>query len=421
MKPVYAVIGAGYGDCGKGLATDFLTRHFKSQLVVRGNGGAQAGHTVVDGDKRHVFGHIGSGTFANASTYLASNFIVNPIVLKKELRALGIIGASYDVFAHSDCRVSTIYDMAINSLIEVLRGGARHGSCGLGINETVTRHAAGYYLTLGMFKDAPVALNMLHRIYTEWVNARMRDLDVHKLFKNADVETQELAKPYLSALETSPAIVFNNLKQNIDAYLDIDDPKLAIGHEKEIIYEGAQGLMLDEFLGEFPYVTRSVTGLPSAIRAAHECGRTEIQPLYITRCYATRHGAGPLTLDGAKFCDKEVTDKTNVHNDWQGTMRFAPLDLLSLWHFISQDLNRSTHVAALFGVNILKPKIAVTCLDQVGEYVLVKSISGKICRIHVADISREISIATECDIAFESAGPTAQDVTVFDLTPKGVL
>jgi adenylosuccinate synthase len=83
-----AVIGAGFGDEGKGLITDALTRKLSSSLVARFNGGAQAGHTVISGENRHVFGHMSAGTFAGANTYLSSNFIVNPLSLAKELAEL---------------------------------------------------------------------------------------------------------------------------------------------------------------------------------------------------------------------------------------------------------------------------------------------------------------------------------------------
>ena len=71
------VIGANFGDEGKGLITDFEVRRTKARVVSRFNGGAQAGHTVHMGDKRHVFGHISSGAFAGAFTYLSSDFLVN--------------------------------------------------------------------------------------------------------------------------------------------------------------------------------------------------------------------------------------------------------------------------------------------------------------------------------------------------------
>jgi adenylosuccinate synthase len=141
------IIGGGFGDEGKGLFTDFETRRQGSKLVSRFNGGGQAGHTVLDGSKRHVFGNFSAGTFAGANTYLSSRFLVNPLTTVEELNEL----QSEDrpvIFAHYKARVSTIYDMVLNSIAEISRGADRHGSCGLGINETVTRHEAGFTLTV---------------------------------------------------------------------------------------------------------------------------------------------------------------------------------------------------------------------------------------------------------------------------------
>ena len=85
MKHAFAVIGANFGDEGKGLMTDYFCSQNKKSLNIRFNGGAQAGHTVVTPDgKRHVFSHIGSGTFSGADTYLSEFFTLNPIMFMKE-------------------------------------------------------------------------------------------------------------------------------------------------------------------------------------------------------------------------------------------------------------------------------------------------------------------------------------------------
>lgn len=408
MKPVIAVIGAGYGDEGKGLATDYFARRYTKDncapLVVRGNGGAQAGHTVIDGDRRHVFGHIGSGTFAGSYTHLASNFIVNPLAFMKEYAALNM----RDVLltASSDCRVTTIYDMVINSLVEISRGSARHGSCGLGINETVTRHAAGHFLTLGMLKkESTESLQArLNTMLHDWVIPRMVDLKIH----NVDFGTE--GEKYFSALRADEQTA--RALKNATHRIIIDDPKTFTDVHQEIIYEGAQGLALDEFLGQFPHVTRSVTGLPSAIRAAAECGRTEVQPVYITRCYKTRHGAGPLLHEGESFGGGEITDLTNVDNPWQGSIRYAPLDIPELIHFIYDDAKRSESVASAFGIKILTPKIAVTCLDQVGSTLKFYG-TGKswgLQSIDTADFTEHLAKALNIQPEFESWGPTAECV-----------
>ncbi len=76
MSKVIAVIGAGYGDEGKGLMTDYFSSQYDDAVVIRSNGGAQAGHTVVTPEgQRHVFSHFGSGTFNGSPTFLSRHFV----------------------------------------------------------------------------------------------------------------------------------------------------------------------------------------------------------------------------------------------------------------------------------------------------------------------------------------------------------
>ncbi len=97
-------------------------------MVVRFNGGCQAGHTVVTPDGlRHVFSHFGAGTLAGVPTFLSQYFICNPIFDPTTL------------YAHPNCLVTTFADMIINQRLEEKRGKARHGSVGLGISETIER------------------------------------------------------------------------------------------------------------------------------------------------------------------------------------------------------------------------------------------------------------------------------------------
>ena len=85
MKKAYAVIGANFGDEGKGLMTDYFCRTNDNPIDIRINGGAQAGHTVCTPEgERHIFSHIGAGYFAGADTYLSEFFIANPMLFVKE-------------------------------------------------------------------------------------------------------------------------------------------------------------------------------------------------------------------------------------------------------------------------------------------------------------------------------------------------
>jgi len=372
MTIATAVIGAGYGDEGKGLATDFFARKFtrdgKAPLVARCNGGSQAGHTVVDGpDRRHIFGHIGSGTFAGSDTYLGSQFIVNPLTLDREMLQMKNFGLRPDVYAHRSCRVTTIYDMALNSLAELARGANRHGSCGLGINETVTRHREGFFLTVEMLEDVDLTWLMLKRIRKEWIQDRLPELGVFThTFDNVSDVIRAQAKLYYDMFDLDTLSLALELKKNA-VHLQLKDPKIFIDHSQHMIIEGAQGLQIDEFLGEFPHVTRSVTGLPAAIQAANECGYAKVQPTYVTRAYQTRHGAGPLAYEDATITGKALYDDTNVVNEWQGTLRYAPLNVDRLKHFMSEDMARGRTYAQVTSTDIGIPSLFVTCMDQMSD------------------------------------------------------
>lgn len=403
MSKAIAIIGAGFGDEGKGLATDFFSRHNKATIVARGNGGSQAGHTVVDGERRHVFGHVGSGAFAGVPTYLSSGFIANPYMLNKELKELGI---RHRVYASPQARVTTLYDMAINSLVEIKRGEGRHGSCGMGINETVTRDLAGYHLDMHTVLTSSYGTKeLVKNIRDRWVPERMAMLGMTR----EEFAGNEFAEGYLAYLDTGLDTMVEELMHH-GALMSPQNPKMFLGHEDTIVVEGAQGLMLDEFLGDFPHVTRSVTGLASSVRAAAECGRTTVRPVYMTRSYVTRHGAGELLYEGLPITDRELVDETNVHNDWQGTIRYAPLNLHALSWFIREDMKRGEAVAQLFGVEVLPPKLFVTCMDQLDEYVRIVTRNKDVLRMRSVKLLGYVEKVMGIEVCAASYGPSAADV-----------
>jgi len=423
IAPVLAVIGAGYGDEGKGLFTDYLARkHSRFQgtkvpLVMRGNGGAQAGHTVVDGMRRHVFGHIGSGTMAGARTYLAENFIVNPMAFAPELEKVKALGMDPTVYAHSNCRVTTIFDMALNSLAELFRGRALHGSCGYGINETVTRNEAGYYLTMADIRAGTAVLaTKLEDILREYVPTRLYAIGYQEWDRaSATPQVRAQADVYLKTVMIEQddraahcSALASRMQKDIH-HIHLYDPKSFTWSGEPIIYEGAQGLLLDEYHGAFPHVTRSVTGVASAVRAAAEAGRTQVQPYYITRCYTTRHGAGPLYKEGEIITDgaRSLPDETNMPNQHQGTLRFAPLNLGHLKNAIKQDMERARHVGQVFNVEVLQPKLVVTHLDQLGRNV---QFAGWSYLVESEAAAKAIGNFLEVPVSHVSYGPEAKDV-----------
>ena len=398
MSTAIAIIGANYGDEGKGLATDYFCRNVENPVVVRFNGGAQAGHTVVDGAARHVFGHIGAGSFAGARTFLSKAFILNPILFAKELNDLGF---DVDVTHDPACRVTTPYDIAIGRLAELWRGDARHGSCGLGINETVTRTLAGFPCRLGSSLRED-----LTKIQRDWIPVR---------FKQLGLPMEREAWSHVIAGWKQLEIFFNMLATDPSHYagaIERASVKLQArtpSHTNEtVIFEGAQGLGLDEYLGEFPHVTRSITGLVGALAAAPGLGVKEVQPFYMTRAFLTRHGNGPLEGAQHPITSTKLYDHTNAPNDWQGTLRYAPLDLDILADRIQRDIRRAEITAHVQQIRLLPAKVFLTHLDMVGETIHIVR-NGELREISTLAL-RENFLRVGLDVAYTSHGPEAKDV-----------
>ena len=143
MAQAVVVVDLGYGDAGKGGITDFLTGEMGAKMICRFNGGGQAGHHVVTPDGRqHTFSQFGSGMFVpGVRTVLSKYTLVSPLAMLAEaehLASVGVPDALSRTFIDENALIVTPYHRALNQLRETLRGSGRHGSCGMGIGETVS-------------------------------------------------------------------------------------------------------------------------------------------------------------------------------------------------------------------------------------------------------------------------------------------
>jgi len=359
------VIGANYGDEGKGLITDYLAalhrpRDPSSTLVVRFNGGAQAGHTVQrPNGVRHVFSHFSSGTFSGAQTYLSDFFIANPILFKQELERLGDCAYSPKVTIHPDVVVTTPYDMFINQVFERFMADKRHGSCGIGINETIERNLhAKYQLAVKDLFDRNTLRKRLLLVRDEWLEARLAQLIPRKLTQDEKdlIFSEEIFEYFLDDIQ-----MFQN-------YCEVSDYRRITKSDK-LIFEGAQGLLLDQSHKNFPHVTRSNTGLQNVSTIAIHNNISHLDIYYVTRCYLTRHGAGPLDDECSTCPCPHFRDETNLPHKFQGRLRFAPINVDAMNMEINADLNKLSKKISR------RVTLVVTCLDQFEEKIPV---SGKI-------------------------------------------
>jgi len=335
MIEVKVVIGANYGDEGKGLATRYFCDKAKGNVLnVLFNGGCQRGHTVeLKNGVRHIFHHLGSGTFSGADNYFDRDFMINPAVFVKEYQSLVGMGYVPKCKISPMCRVTTPYDVFINQIVEKSRGDNRHGSCGCGVWETRMRyfntHAQRWNDYQKMSKGN--IMTELRVISHEYLPARLREYGIYEIpaeYKDL-VYSESLAERFSEDLMLMQDIVETR-------------PFEVIANYDTVVYEGAQGLALsDDNTLCYPYVTASDTTSRLPVNETVYCN-ANVEVCYVTRSYFTRHGEGFFQTECNKNgINPEIEDKTNVPNEFQGTIRYGRFDYEEFYKRIAHDKSQA--------------------------------------------------------------------------------
>ena len=309
MTKVYAVVGANYGDEGKGLAVDYLSREGRG-VVIKHNGGAQAGHTVDRADgKRFVFHQLGSGSFNHYPTFWAYTYQPDLLKIADEVEEFkAVSGFTPKIAADPGAKVVLLTDVYINQMKEINRGENKHGSCGMGIWEATVRNNAGFAITIGDIADGTIfdLVGKLKLIEEVYLPKRMKELGINYH-----------SVPALDYIEYVKA-----LKENLNKYVEVIESFTDCFGENldKIIYEGAQGLMLDAARKDlWPHTTSSRTDLTNPLNIS---GIGIDEAVFVSRSYVTRHGAGPFK----EHPGLEFEDLTNKPNPWQGSLRFGAFE-----------------------------------------------------------------------------------------------
>jgi adenylosuccinate synthase len=298
-------------------------------------------------------------------TYFGPEFVVHPMLFFKEydnFTTLPGVGREFfkypTLYVNSRCLVTTPWDMLINQCMERSRSTGRHGSVGIGFGETIERcqHPEFKLTVADLWSDRKDLEKKLVHIRDKWIKKRFK-------------------KTEFSLNETESSVFFspNTLNKFLDdceyfvTYTSVQG-NIFLASFDRVVFEGAQGLMLDQDYGPFPYVTRSNTGLKNPMDIIRSIDSltsiSEINVYYVTRAYTTRHGAGPLACEfrmpGCKLYE-HIDDKTNIDGEWQGSLRFSYLNLDALKDAISHDINKYADDRAII-------RGIMTCCDQIGEH-----------------------------------------------------
>jgi adenylosuccinate synthase len=354
----FLVADLGFGDAGKGTITDFLVRTRKAPLVVRYNGGAQAGHTVVAGDRTFTFAQLGSGTLVpGVRTHLSRFMVVHPtglLVEAERLKSIGVNDALDRISISPDARVITPFHQAAGRLREIARGRARHGSCGVGVGETIQD-------AIEHPKDA-IAIGELGQRALKKTLVRIRDR------KRSEVEARRQVLAKSPGGEIELAVLDSNeiAERWLDAVkpflerVKIVDDRTAIPTHGPVVFEGAHGVLLDEWRGFHPYTTWHTT----TFEHAFELLRDHAEPISrvgVLRTYATRHGVGPFPTEDLAV---DFPEPHNPSGAWQGAFRRGWLDMVLARYAI----------AACGGVD----RLAITHLDRLEpDWQICTAYAGK--------------------------------------------
>ena len=325
-----SVLGLGFGDCGKGHFVDALTRQWKAHTVVRFNGGAQAGHNVMTSAdssspaRHHTFSQFSAGALVPGTrTLLLDPMVVHPTALLVEAETLGRIGV-YDALSRlkidAQCRITTPCHQSAGRLRERLRGAAAHGTCGVGFGETV-RHALEHPDQVLRYGDLfPVSATQTRRLIDQLQAMRetlLAQFSPQWAVNALPPEFRMLQDETLAGrwLTSAQALARQCPPESADAiHAQLRQPGC-------VLFEGAQGILLDEWRGFHPHTTwSSITAAAVDAVAARHAIAESVEHFGVLRCYLTRHGLGPLPTHDESL-DHLLPEPHNHGEGWQGCFR----------------------------------------------------------------------------------------------------
>lgn len=362
-RQVKIVIGANYGDEGKGLMSRYFTKKFVSggenTVTVFHNGSAQRGHTAdYEYGSRHVFHNFAAGAKEGAVTYYADSFLVHPMDFRREASELGFCPP---VYCDPSCVVVTPFDMIADHIIEdhiESKRGREYGSCGYGTWSTTERIKErpdiAYTVDDMLRKDR---IDMMQNL-RNWMYERIVKfgVDLATLPEWSDYLKKDGEWFYATYLHFTDDLLFFLRTAKRATFSDI------WLRFKNIVFEGAQGLLLDKDSGG-EWVTTSNTGIQNPARILSGYSDFNAEVCYVSRSYVTRHGDGPLSGESDKRLIGEIReDRTNVFNPFQGKLRYAGLSKKSVLTAIEKDMSIVSDSSRF------RPTIAFTHCNETGIY-----------------------------------------------------
>ena len=281
------LVGAQWGDEGKGKIIDVLTE--QADVVVRTQGGNNAGHTVFIGKQKYVLHLVPSGILRKKKICVIGNgVVVDPVGLVEEIQGLRKLGVKINgnLFVSETAHVVFPYHRELDAQREVLKGKNKIGTTKRGIGPAYGDKAARVGLRMIDLVDA--------RRFREKLDAKIAENnEVLKAFGAAPLSFKEVHAAYRRAGDYLKPFVVNTVTLLHQAVRRGDD----------ILFEGAQGTFLDIDFGTYPYVTSSNTTAGGACTGSGVAPNRMDRVVGVMKAYTTRVGEGPLPTENAEIAD----------------------------------------------------------------------------------------------------------------------
>jgi adenylosuccinate synthase len=393
------IVDLGFGDSGKGAMVDYLAAQTQAEWIIRFNGGPQAGHNVVLPDgRRHTFAQFGSAAFLPGARTLLSRFmLIEPYAMLNEaehLRALGVTDALSRTSIDERCLVITPPQQIANRLRERARGSSAHGTCGMGVGECVE----------DVMSHPNVSVHAGDLNHSRILRTKLR--------ASLDLKHRQI-REHLSMATPNERLVFADPSW-IDRAVEVYEQ---VAHSAEIvpasraseilresactIFEGAQGVLLDERFGFHPHTTWSKTTFTNADALLDEAGGDfDRQRVGVMRTYLTRHGNGPLVTKDSSL--DRLAEPDNRDDGYAGRFRRGVLDLVMLRYAIRAcggiDALAVTHLDKL-------PHLPPTACDQyaLGDEICEVSPINNLCDME--QMTERLKIAKPRYIEWPTGSP----------------
>jgi adenylosuccinate synthase len=372
--PAVVIVGTQWGDEGKGKITDYYGD--RADFIVRFQGGNNAGHTIKIGEDVYKFHLLPSGIVrTDKHVVIGNGLVVDPRVLLNEIKRLKEQGIKPAKISISDrAHVILSYHLLLDKLQEEAKGKGKIGTTGRGIGPCYMTKVARTGIRIGELIDEKTFRQKLEQFIPgiqRTINSYSKDapvLNVQEIFDEYSSYGKELADHV-----TDTSVLLNH----------------ALDDNKTILFEGAQGTMLDVDHGTYPYVTSS-NPVAGSVCLGAGIGPTRItRVIGVVKAYTTRVGSGPMPTNLEDETGQEIREKGHEYGTTTGRPRNCGwLDLVVV-----------KHSCRLNGLN----SFAITRLDVLGG---LKEL--KICRAYNYNGKEQetfpvdLNVLAECEPVYET-------------------